>query len=135
MQKKYKVSVNGKDYLVEVEEIMANDTDVPEINKEETSPSKKVEKEVEIPKSNEVQKEKPMSKGSGRKEIISPMAGTILEVFVSEGDKISKNQKILILEAMKMEHSILSDFDGTVSVLKAKTGQSVDAGEVLAVLE
>jgi biotin carboxyl carrier protein len=36
---------------------------------------------------------------------------------------------------MKMEHSILSDFDGTVSVLKAKTGQSVDAGEVLAVLE
>jgi len=135
MQKKYKVRVNGKDYLVEVEEITANDTDVLEINKEVTSPSKKVEKEVEIPKPNEVQKEKPMSKDFGRKEIISPMAGTILEVFVSEGDKIAKSQKILILEAMKMEHSILSDFDGTVSVLKAKTGQSVDAGEVLAVLE
>jgi biotin carboxyl carrier protein len=135
MQKKYKVSVNGKDYLVEVEEIMTNNTHVPEINKEEIKPSKKVERTVEIPKSNEVQKEKPMSKGSGRKEIISPMAGTILEVFVSEGDKIAKSQKVLILEAMKMEHSILSDFDGTVSVLKAKTGQSVDAGEVLAILE
>ncbi|MDK2951319.1 MAG: glutaconyl-CoA/methylmalonyl-CoA decarboxylase subunit gamma [Kosmotogales bacterium] len=135
MQKKYKVSVNGKDYLVEVEEIVANDTDVLEINKEETRSSKKVEKVVGIPKSNETQKEKPISKSSGRKEIISPMAGTILEVFVSEGDKIAKGQKVLILEAMKMEHSILSDFDGTVSVLKAKTGQNVDAGEVLAILE
>jgi len=135
MQKKYKVNVNGKDYMVEVEEIMANDANAPEINKAEVKPSKKVEKAVEIPKSNKIQEEKPMSKGSGRKEIISPMAGTILEVFVSEGDKIAKSQKVLILEAMKMEHSILSDFDGTVSVLKAKTGQSVDAGEVLAVLE
>ncbi len=137
MLKKYKVIVNGKDYLVEVEEIGKNDSE-KNIEKYESKPEKIVEQVYEdISKKEKFNSvpEKEEAKSSGRKEIISPMAGTILEVLVSEGDKIEKNQKILILEAMKMEHSILSDFEGKLNVLKIKTGQNVDAGEVLAILD
>ena len=137
MLKKYKVIVNGKDYLVEVEEIGKNDSE-KNIEKYESKPEKIVEQVYEdISKKEKFNSvpEKEEAKSSGRKEIISPMAGTILDVLVSEGDKIEKNQKILILEAMKMEHSILSDFEGKLNVLKIKTGQNVDAGEVLAILD
>jgi len=137
MLKKYKVIVNGKDYLVEVEEIGKIDLEKNvEIN--ESKPEKIIELDTE--KNSKKENSNPVAekeevKSTGRKEIISPMAGTILEVLVNEGDKIEKNKKILILEAMKMEHSILSDFEGKLSVLKIKTGQNVDAGEVLAILE
>lgn len=137
MLKKYKVIVNGKDYLVEVEEIGNNNSE-KNAERFESRPEKIVEQVNEkILKKEEIKPipEKEEVNSIGRKEIISPMAGTILEVLVSEGDKIEKNQKMLILEAMKMEHSILSEYEGKLSVLKAKTGQNVDAGEVLAILE
>jgi biotin carboxyl carrier protein len=68
-------------------------------------------------------------KGSGH--IKSPLPGVILDVFVKEGDAVKKGQKLLCLEAMKMENNIDSDKDGKVIKISAKKGDSVMEGDVL----
>ena len=62
-------------------------------------------------------------------KISAPMHGVIRDLFVSVGDKVKKNQLILILEAMKMQHEIIASIDGGVSDIYTKIGEqvSVDA--------
>ncbi len=62
-------------------------------------------------------------------KISAPMHGVIRDLFVSVGDKVKKNQLILILEAMKMQHEIIASIDGEVSDIYTKIGEqvSVDA--------
>ena len=57
-----------------------------------------------------------------------PMPGSILEVYVKAGDQIAKGQNLLILEAMKMENDITSDFAGTVRRVFVKAGDIVREG-------
>ncbi len=73
------------------------------------------------------------SGGSG--SIVSPMPGRIVSVKVKEGDAVTKGQPLLILEAMKMEHTLTAPFDGKVaSIAAAEGGQAVE-GAVLARIE
>ena len=67
--------------------------------------------------------------------ILSPMPGRIIAVEVAAGDTVTKGQKLLTLEAMKMEHSLVAPFDGTVAELNAETGAQVTEGAVLALIE
>jgi len=67
--------------------------------------------------------------------ILSPMPGRIIAVEVSAGEAVSKGQKLVTLEAMKMEHSLIAPFDGTVTELNAETGGQVSEGAVLARIE
>ena len=67
--------------------------------------------------------------------ILSPMPGRVIAVGVSAGEQVSKGQKLLTLEAMKMEHSLVAPFDGTVAELNAETGGQVSEGAVLARVE
>ncbi|CAN5887940.1 acetyl/propionyl/methylcrotonyl-CoA carboxylase subunit alpha [soil metagenome] len=67
--------------------------------------------------------------------ILSPMPGRIIAVEVAAGDTVAKGQKLLTLEAMKMEHSLVAPFDGTVAELNAETGGQVSEGAVLARIE
>ncbi len=64
----------------------------------------------------------------------SPLPGTILEIHVKEGDKVVVGQKILTLEAMKMENVIFSPREGTVQSVKCSKGTSVMEGDVLLVI-
>jgi 3-methylcrotonyl-CoA carboxylase alpha subunit len=64
--------------------------------------------------------------------IIAPMPGKVTAVEVSNGEKVSKGQRLLTLEAMKMEHSLTAPFDGIVAELNAKAGAQVSEGTVLA---
>ncbi|RVT40835.1 acetyl/propionyl/methylcrotonyl-CoA carboxylase subunit alpha [Sphingobium algorifonticola] len=64
--------------------------------------------------------------------IISPMPGRIIALLVSEGETVTKGQKLLTLEAMKMEHSLVAPYDGTVADLDASEGGQVSEGAVLA---
>lgn len=64
--------------------------------------------------------------------ILSPMPGRIIAVAVEPGQQVEKGQKLLTVEAMKMEHSLLSPFDGTVSELNAVEGGQVVEGALLA---
>jgi 3-methylcrotonyl-CoA carboxylase alpha subunit len=67
--------------------------------------------------------------------ILSPMPGRIIAVDVTAGEIVAKGQKLLTLEAMKMEHSLVAPFDGTVAELTAETGGQVSEGAVLARIE
>ncbi|HZG08353.1 MAG TPA: biotin carboxylase N-terminal domain-containing protein [Allosphingosinicella sp.] len=72
---------------------------------------------------------------SGDGSLLSPMPGRIISVEVRQGDRVTKGQKLLTLEAMKMEHSMLAPFDGVVAELSASEGAQVTEGTVLAKVE
>jgi 3-methylcrotonyl-CoA carboxylase alpha subunit len=64
-------------------------------------------------------------------EIEAPMPGKVTAIDVSPGEKVAKGQRLLTLEAMKMEHALTAPFDGTVAELHAKTGAQVTEGQLL----
>ena len=63
--------------------------------------------------------------------ILSPMPGRIIAVDVVAGDTVVKGQKLVTLEAMKMEHSLTAPFDGTVAELNAVAGAQVQVEALL----
>ncbi|BCA64220.1 3-methylcrotonyl-CoA carboxylase subunit alpha [Sphingomonas sp. HMP9] len=67
--------------------------------------------------------------------ILSPMPGRIIAVDVAAGDTVTKGQKLVTLEAMKMEHSLTAPFDGTVADLTAIEGGQVTEGTLLVRIE
>jgi len=67
--------------------------------------------------------------------LAAPMSGKIVRVFVKPGDLVRKGDRLLILEAMKMEHAMTAGFDAVVGALAAAEGEQVAEGQVLAVLE
>jgi 3-methylcrotonyl-CoA carboxylase alpha subunit len=68
-------------------------------------------------------------------EIEAPMPGKVTAVEVKNGEKVEKGQRLLTLEAMKMEHALTSPFDGTVAELNAKAGAQVTEGQLLVRVE
>jgi acetyl-CoA/propionyl-CoA carboxylase biotin carboxyl carrier protein len=72
--------------------------------------------------------------GSGGEVLAAPMQGTIVKVMVEAGQAVNAGDVVCVLEAMKMENSILAHTDGTVAELKVSAGQSVEAGATLAVI-
>jgi 3-methylcrotonyl-CoA carboxylase alpha subunit len=72
---------------------------------------------------------------SGDGAILSPMPGRIIAVEVAAGDSVTKGQKLLTLEAMKMEHALIAPFDGVVAELNAGTGDQVQVDALLAKIE
>ncbi|WBH17271.1 acetyl/propionyl/methylcrotonyl-CoA carboxylase subunit alpha [Sphingomonas radiodurans] len=67
--------------------------------------------------------------------ILSPMPGRIIAVDVAAGDAVTKGQKLVTLEAMKMEHSLVAPFDGTIAALNALAGGQVTEGTLLVKVE
>jgi 3-methylcrotonyl-CoA carboxylase alpha subunit len=67
--------------------------------------------------------------------ILSPMPGRIIAVEVTAGQSVTKGQKLLTLEAMKMEHSLTAPFDGVVAELNAETGAQVQVEALLVRIE
>ena len=72
---------------------------------------------------------------AGNGAIISPMPGKLIAVEVKQGETVTKGQKLLTLEAMKMEHSLVAPFDGIVAELNASEGAQVSEGTLLARIE
>ncbi|MGV7120718.1 acetyl/propionyl/methylcrotonyl-CoA carboxylase subunit alpha [Sphingopyxis sp. 550A] len=75
------------------------------------------------------------SGSAGDGAILSPMPGKIIAVDVAAGDAVTKGQKLLTLEAMKMEHSLTAPFDGVVAELNAVAGAQVQVEALLAKIE
>ena len=72
---------------------------------------------------------------AGSSSILSPMPGRVTAVDVALGDSVTKGQRLLTLEAMKMEHSLVAPFDGTVAELNTTTGAQVQVDALLARIE
>ena len=71
---------------------------------------------------------------AGDGAILAPMPGKIIAVSVAEGDAVKTGDKLVTLEAMKMEHSLTAPFDGTVTELKASQGAQVQKDAALVVV-
>ena len=72
---------------------------------------------------------------AGDGAILAPMPGRIVSVAVAEGAVVTKGQRLLVLEAMKMEQALFAPFDGVVAALKAIEGAQVPEGTLLARIE
>jgi 3-methylcrotonyl-CoA carboxylase alpha subunit len=77
----------------------------------------------------------PVGHGVHDGDIEAPMPGRVTAVDVSAGEKVAKGQRLLTLEAMKMEHALTAPFDGTVAELSAAPGQQVTEGQLLVKVE
>jgi biotin carboxyl carrier protein len=69
------------------------------------------------------------------KEIKAPMPGLVLDIHVEAGQEVAEGDKILILEAMKMENSLLIHTNARIKTVLVKKGQAVDKNQVLIELE
>ncbi len=114
--RKFNVNVNGKIYVVEIEETGAP-VPVKEAPKAEAAPAPAAA---------------PIAGGAVNVE--APMPGTILDVKVQVGASVKKGDILCILEAMKMENEILAPQDGTVKSVVTK-GSTVNTGDILVGLE
>jgi 3-methylcrotonyl-CoA carboxylase alpha subunit len=68
----------------------------------------------------------------GNGAIVSPMPGVVATINVTEGETVTSGQRLLVVEAMKMEHALLAPFAGTVAALNAEVGQHVAEGALVA---
>ena len=140
--RKFKVKVDNEEYIVEVEEVEAGESNT---NKVKSSPtqakaqtaatqadSQSKVKSKATPKTTKSSSSNKARGGSG--DIAAPLAGVVKEVLVSEGDSVESDQVVLILEAMKMENEVQTNIGGTIEAVKVNEGDSVDAGEVMVVV-
>jgi len=147
---KYSVTIKNKSYVVEIEDINARPVIahveghrfevIPDINpvgsvgKPEsavptTAKNKKETKEV---KYFDLRKPDP---NQNVNELTAPLPGTVIELFVKEGDIIEAGQVIVIIEAMKMKNSIRSTRAGKIAEVLTSVNQTVSHKQVLVKFE
>lgn len=134
--KNYKFTINGNKYEVEILEV---EGDMAKIEVNGTSYLVEIHKEVKPAKTptlvrpvlREPQKNIDRKEGGPKMEVKAPLPGVIIQVMVKPGDRVSKGQKLLIMEAMKMENDIKAEQDGEIVSVKVSNGQSVLQEEVL----
>lgn len=120
MLRKFKIKVDGEEYLVEMEEIGGVPVVTPDPQNQPTV------EEVPV-----VSTPAPAPVAASEDAMTSPMPGTILKLLVSVGDTVSENQPLLILEAMKMENEIVCKKSGVVQGIHVTQGDVVNAGDAL----
>ena len=122
---KYRITVEGKTYEMDVELIGANGAVVaPAPVAKAAAPVVAAPKAAPAPVA-----AKPAEVGSG--SVVAPMPGTILKVLKATGDAVKAGEVVLILEAMKMENEITAPVDGTIASLNLTEGSTVAGGDLL----
>ncbi len=116
--RKFNVNVNGKIYVVEIEETG------------EAAPIAEAPKPAAQPP----QAANTVKASAGGTQLNAPMPGSILDVKVKVGDAVKAGDVICILEAMKMENEMVAPADGVIESIVAK-GATVNTGDILASLK
>ena len=130
--KKYKITVNGQTYEVEVEEI----GETPQVQSPVTPVAPEIQQPKPQTKSEPKVQAKPKTAGTaGKNKITAPMPGTIMSIKKKAGDNIQKGDIVMILEAMKMENEIIAPEDGVITSIDTSEGASVNTGDILATFE
>ena len=116
--KKYRVTVNGTVYEIELEELTG------------AAPSAPAAPAAAAPAA-----PAPAAAPAGGEQVTSPMPGTILAVNVAVGDTVKRGQVLMIREAMKMENEIMCPCDGKIASVNTSKGSSVESGTLLFVIQ
>ncbi len=129
---KYKVTLNGKTYEVEVEEGKAVLLD----EYEALAPAKEAPAAAPVAAAAPAPAAAPAAPVNlaAGETIASPMPGNILRIDVKQGDTVKAGQILIILEAMKMENEIVAPKDGTVAQVVTSKGAVVETGSPLVVI-
>jgi biotin carboxyl carrier protein len=119
------VEVNGYKYQVEFDRTL-DSTKTPKLVRAESVPSTDITKA----------EQKTASPASQRRPgfIKSPLPGVVRDIFIKVGDEVKIGDKLLILEAMKMENIINSDKEGKIVAININKGESVMEGETMLVI-
>ena len=138
MKKEVTVNIDGKEFVVEIFvdnnlniDSVVVDGDIIEfdeiknINVQESS--KNIDAKLTLD-SDELNKSE---SNSSSHNIITPMAGVILKIIKNKGDSVSKGDDLIVVESMKMEQIIKSDYDGIVDVINVDSNEQVSAGKIL----
>ncbi|MBO8182483.1 MAG: biotin/lipoyl-binding protein [Archaeoglobus sp.] len=112
----YRVELNGKQAVVSIEEI-----------------AEKISAQVSPVVTGLAEKPEKLEKEPGG--IYAMLPGTVVKIFVNEGDNVNAGDPILVLEAMKMENEITSPKSGVVRKLNVRKGEKVETGDLLAIIE
>jgi biotin carboxyl carrier protein len=145
--KKFKFTINGNQYDTE---ILSVDDGTAEVIVNGTKYSVEVEQSIVIPKTPKlirsisvpstdvhpsVSKTRSPSSPKGTGTIQSPLPGSIIKILVEVGETVKIGQRLLILEAMKMENNIESDKTGKIVSIQKQEGESVMEGDILITIE
>ena len=142
--KKFKFTISGKPYEVEVQDIEGN---IAKVNVNGTEYQVEMEEQAapvvapvvkpasratsSAPAKNDAPK--PAMGGAGYK-MAAPLPGTIMQIYVKQGDAVKKGDKLLMYEAMKMENNLLAEADGTITAINCRQGDNVLQGDTLIVI-
>lgn len=144
--KNYKFTINGNIYDTQILNIEDNIAEIDingtvykvEVDKQlKVQKTPKLVRTVAVPSTDShpsVAKTSSPSSPKGTGNIKSPLPGVILEMFVREGDTVKMGQKLLMLEAMKMENNIEADKAGKVLSIMKHKGDAVMEGDILIVI-
>lgn len=125
MKRKFKITIDGREYLVEMEEIGASQPPVTQAASASAAPA------APTPASQPAAPTpQPVAPGSGE-ALSAPMPGSITKINVQVGDHVTENQPVMILEAMKMENEIVAPKAGTVTAIAVTKGDTVNSGDNL----
>ena len=128
------VEVNGNSYQVELEMEVRKPVSAPKtVVQIATSPAP-VANPTQPPQPKIVPVPKAATAPSGGSFIKSPLPGIVLDIYVKEGDTVKQGQRVLMLEAMKMENNIDADKEGVVKEVRVQKNDSVMEGDVLMVI-
>lgn len=137
--KNYKFKINGTNYSVDINNVDGEKIDLElngtpytiEVDKEiKQTKTPKLVRSVAVPSTDSTPEVVKTNKNGAASAVKSPLPGTVLDVFVKEGDSVKVGQKLVLLEAMKMENQIDSDLTGVVKEVKIRKGDSVLEGDV-----
>ncbi len=115
------VKLNGVEYSVEI------DASYKKVNKPLLNPTPDRSAAASAP----IVRAAAPSTGGSASDIKAPLPGVILDVYVKEGDSVKAGQKVMMLEAMKMENNIEAETDGVVKKIYVNKGANVLEGDSL----
>ncbi|EOH88547.1 MULTISPECIES: acetyl-CoA carboxylase biotin carboxyl carrier protein subunit [Enterococcus] len=132
MLRKFKIAIDGTEYLVEMEEIGGTPAQAASL----AAPAQSVQPPVQaapvpVEASAPVTSQAVGEMKAASEVITAPMPGTVLKILVNVGDEIVANQPLLILEAMKMENEIVANKAGVVEAIAVAQGEMVNPGDSL----
>lgn len=128
MLRKFRIKINDKEYLVEMEEIGAP---VPVVQPQ-AAPQVAAPAPAPVAAAPQPAPAAPAPQATGEGlKVTAPMPGNILDVMVKVGDQVSEHQPLVILEAMKMENEIVAPKAGVITSIGVTKGSPIDVGDVI----